>query len=183
LADIWQTVGRIILGCGVGACAGGVPLYISEISPPSMRGRIVAIEQMILCLGELIAFWLNYGFSLMASKDWWRIPLAIQIVPAVALAIGCWFFVPPSPRWLVDQGRFSCAEEVLTRLHGSDAARLEILDIRRSIEFEKTVSKATWTEMFKQPTYRLTALGMGIQAFQQLTGTNAILYYTVCSPP
>ena len=94
------TVGRIILGYGVGVCAGGVPLYISEIAPAKLRGRIIGIEQMILCLGELIAFWLNYGFTFLSTDSWWRIPLAIQVFPAIVLGFGCWTFVPPSPRWI-----------------------------------------------------------------------------------
>lgn len=165
----------------MGTCAGGVPLYVSEIAPPSMRGRVVGIEQMILCFGELVAFWFNYGFNHLPTKDWWRIPLAIQILPALVLAIGCWFWVPPSPRWLVAQGRYECAKEVLTRLHGSKAAETELLDIKESIEFGKETSEMNWRDMFKMPVLRVTLLGMGVQFFQQMTGTNSILYYTVSS--
>ncbi|KAJ5278710.1 Sugar transporter [Penicillium angulare] len=172
------TIGRVILGYGVGACAGGVPLYVAELSPPAIRGRIVAIEQMILCLGELVAFWLNYGFNFLEMNDWWRIPLAIQILPAMVLAFGCWFWLPPSPRWLASQDRHECAREVLTRLHGSEAANLEMLEIQGSIEFEHTVSEASWKDMFKAPVLRVTLLGMGVQFLQQVTGTNSILYYT-----
>ncbi|CAG7917936.1 unnamed protein product [Penicillium olsonii] len=172
------TIGRVILGLGVGACAGGVPLYVAEIAPPAIRGRIVAIEQMILCLGELVAFWLNYGFNFLETKDWWRIPLAIQIVPAIILGVGCWFWVPPSPRWLASQDRHECAREVLTRLHGSEVAELEMQEIQASIEFEHTVSEATWGDMFMMPVLRVTVLGMAVQFFQQITGTNSILYYT-----
>ncbi|KAJ5697140.1 Sugar transporter [Penicillium malachiteum] len=172
------TIGRVILGYGVGACAGGVPLYVAELSPPAIRGRVVAIEQMILCLGELVAFWLNYGFNFLETKDWWRIPLAIQILPAMVLAVGCWFWLPPSPRWLASQDRHECAREVLTRLHGSEAADLELLEIQGSIEFEHTVSQATWKDMFTKPVLRVTLLGMGVQFLQQITGTNSILYYT-----
>lgn len=146
-----------------------------------MRGRIVGIEQMILCFGELVAFWFNYVFHLMPSNDWWRIPLAIQILPAIVLAVGCWFWVPPSPRWLVAQGRYDCAREVLTRLHGSKAAETELLDIQESIEYDKASNETSWRDMFRMPVLRVTALGMGIQFFQQMTGTNSILYYTVSS--
>ena len=163
----------------MGACAGGVPLYVAEIAPPAIRGRIVAIEQMILCLGELFAFWLNYGFNFLDTKDWWRIPLAIQIVPAIILGVGCWFWVPPSPRWLASQDRHECAREVLTRFHGSETAELEMQEIQASIQFEHTVSEASWSDMFVMPVLRVTALGMAVQFFQQITGTNSILYYTV----
>jgi MFS family permease len=169
----------VILGYGVGICAGGVPLYVAELSPPSIRGRIVAIEQMILCFGELVAFWINYGFSLMEMDDWWRIPLAIQIFPAAVLAVGCWYWVPPSPRWLVAEDRLECAREVLVRLHGTDSAVAEMREIQASIEFEKQVTEATWADLFQWPVLRVTLLGTGIQFFQQVTGTNSILYYTV----
>lgn len=136
---------------------------------------------MILCFGELVAFWINYGFNFLETNDWWRIPLAIQILPAALLAVGCWFWVPPSPRWLVAQDRIECAHEVLVRLHGSDAAQIEMQEIQASIDFEKQVTEATWSDMFKWPVLRVTLLGMGIQFFQQITGTNSILYYTVSS--
>lgn len=138
---------------------------------------------MILCLGELVAFWLNYRFSYLDIDDWWRIPLAIQIVPAAALGLGCWFWLPPSPRWLISQDRHECAREVLTRLHGSEAAGLELQEMQSSIEFEHAVSEATWTEMFTMPVLWVTLLGMMLQFFQQITGTNSILYYTVGDLP
>ncbi|KAI0376772.1 putative sugar transporter [Hypomontagnella monticulosa] len=172
------TIGRIILGYGVGTCAGGVPLYVSEIAPAKMRGRIIGIEQMILCFGELVAFWLNYGFNFLETPDWWRIPLAIQVVPAIVLAVGCWFWVPPSPRWLVQQDRHQCAREVLARLHGDEAADRQMAEIAEEVAFERAVATATWGDMFKTPVLRVTLLAMGVQFFQQITGTNSILYYT-----
>jgi MFS family permease len=134
---------------------------------------------MILCFGELVAFWLNYGFNFLKIDGWWRIPLAIQVLPAVILGVGCWFWVPPSPRWLASQDRHECAREILTRLHGSEVAELEMQEIQSSIELEHTVSEASWKDMFMAPVLRVTMLGMAVQFFQQITGTNSILYYTV----
>lgn len=153
-------------------------MYVSELAPPAIRGRIIGIEQMILCLGELIAFWLDYGFSYLSIPDWWRIPLAIQVVPAALLAVGCWLWVPPSPRWLVQQDRHECAREVLARLHGDEAAELEMQEIAENVAFEKTVTMAGWMDMFRWPVLRVTLLGTGVQFFQQITGTNSILYYS-----
>lgn len=133
---------------------------------------------MILCLGELIAFWLNYGCAQLASDDWWRIPLAIQIVPAAALGVGCWFRVPPSPRWLVDQGRQECAREVLTRLHGRAEADRELRAIAETVRVRKTRGReARWGDMFAMPVLRVTLLGVTVQFLQQITGTNRF----VCS--
>ncbi|KAI1473408.1 putative sugar transporter [Daldinia eschscholtzii] len=172
------TIGRVILGYGVGTCAGGVPLYVSEIAPAKLRGRIIGIEQMILCFGELVAFWLNYGFNFLETPDWWRIPLAIQVLPAAVLAVGCWVWVLPSPRWLVQQDRHQCAREVLARLHGDEAADLQMAEIAEEVAFEKAVTTAVWADMFRPPVLRVTLLAMGVQSFQQITGTNSILYYT-----
>ncbi|TGJ78976.1 hypothetical protein E0Z10_g9787 [Xylaria hypoxylon] len=174
------SVGRLVLGVGVGAYSAGVPLYISEIAPAQLRGRIVGILMMILCFAEMVVFFVDYAFFLLDSKDWWRLPLAIQVVPALVLAIGCWIWVPPSPRWLVSQGRYECALEVLTRLHGSAAAEEEIRTIRETVEGEESVIEhpgASWADMFRGPVLRVTLLGTGVQMFQQTTGTNGIFYY------
>ncbi|KAI1658573.1 putative sugar transporter [Daldinia decipiens] len=144
------TVGHVILGYGVGTCAGGVPLYVSEIAPAKLRDRIIGIEQMILCFGELVAFWLNYGFNFLETPNWWRIPLAIQVVPAAIWGVGCWFWVLPSPRWLVQQDRHQCAREVLARLHGDEVADLQMAEIAEEVAFENAI-----------------------------TGINSILYYTI----
>lgn len=137
---------------------------------------------MVLCTGELIAFWLNYAFSYLPTNDWWRIPLAIQVLPAIVLGLGCWVWVPPSPRWLVAQNRPDCAREVLTRLHGADVAAAELAQIQDTIRLERHTA-ASWRGMFRRPILRLTLLACGIQAFQQITGTNSILYYSVRSLP
>ncbi|KAI9688124.1 MAG: Solute carrier 2 (Facilitated glucose transporter) member 8 [Bathelium mastoideum] len=170
--------GRIVLGIGVGACSGGAPLYIAEIAPAGLRGRVVALEQMVLCFGELVAFWADYGFARLQSPDWWRIPLAAQVLPAAVLAAGCWWAVPPSPRWLVAQGRREDAREVLTRLHGSVRAGAELAEMEAEQRWERRASvDVGWLSMFRPPALRVTMLGMGVQFFQQITGTNSILYY------
>ncbi|KAI0476499.1 permease of the major facilitator superfamily [Xylariaceae sp. FL0804] len=184
------STGRFVLGLGVGAYSAGVPLYISEIAPAGLRGRIVGINLMILCLGEMVVFWVVYACFLAASDDsldWWRVPLAVQVAPALVLAVGCWggwggwVWVPPSPRWLVAvEGRPECAREVLARLHGDGAAEREMAAIRRSVDEEQrqgAAAHADWADMFRGPVLRVTLLGTGIQMFQQITGTNGIFYY------
>ncbi|KAI1119958.1 general substrate transporter [Nemania abortiva] len=174
------SIGRFVLGLGVGAYSAGVPLYISEIAPPQLRGRIVGILMMILCFAEMVVFFVDYAFFFLDSDDWWRLPLAIQVVPALVLAVGCWTWVPPSPRWLVSQERYDCALEVLTRLHGSVAAEEEIRAIRDAVEGQANVvehASASWADMFRGPVLRVTLLGIFIQMFQQTTGTNGIFYY------
>ncbi|KAH8200170.1 hypothetical protein TruAng_005682 [Truncatella angustata] len=171
------TLGRLVLGVGVGAYSAGVPLYITEIAPAAIRGRIGAINLMILCFAEMVVFFVVYGFFFMNSDNWWRYPITIQILPAIVLAVGCWIWVPPSPRWLVAQDRYDCAHEVLSRLHGTDVADFEIKEIRESLSIEDASSQGTWADMLKGPVRWVTFLGTTIQFLQQITGTNSIFYY------
>lgn len=192
--------GRFVVGLGVGAYAAGVPLYCAEISPPALRGRVGGITMMILCFAEMVVFLVDFAafaaFPGPADDGWWRLPVALQVVPAAVLAVGCWRgrWVPPSPRWLVAEARYDCALEVLTRLHGSEAAGQEMREIRAAIDEElrradqdededgrvvvvKT-AEASWGDMFRGPMLRVTLLGATLQFFQQATGTNALFYYT-----
>lgn len=187
-----MAAGRLVIGLGIGAYAAGVPLYIGEISPPSLRGRIGAINLMILCFAEMVVFFVDLACFFLPSDGWWRLPLLVQVAPAALLAVGCWRagWVPPSPRWLVAQGRYDCALEVLTRLHGADAAAAEMRDIRDTLAAEDEergssgggeaarAGGAGWADMFRGPVLRVTLLGAGVQFLQQATGTNAIFYYT-----
>ncbi|KAI1859670.1 uncharacterized protein JN550_011865 [Neoarthrinium moseri] len=177
-----MTLGRLILGVGVGAYSAGVPLYITEIAPAAVRGRIGAINLMILCFAEMVVFFVVYGFFFVESNDWWRYPIGIQVLPALVLALGCWSWVPPSPRWLVAQERYDCAHEVLSRLHGSDVAEFEMKEIRNSLSVEGASSQGIWADMFRQPVLRITFLGTTIQFLQQITGTNSIFYCRVSVP-
>lgn len=180
-----MTAGRFVIGLGIGAYAAGVPLYCSEISPAALRGRIGGINMMILCFAEMVVFFVDYAFFFLPSDDWWRLPVALQVVPAAILAAGCCrtSWVPPSPRWLVAEGRYDCALEVLTRLHGSEAAAHEMREIRAALDEEQQASDerragASWADMFRGPMLRVTLLGATVQFLQQATGTNAIFYYT-----
>lgn len=178
-----MTAGRFVIGLGIGAYAAGVPLYCSEISPAALRGRIGGINMMILCFAEMVVFFVVYAFFFLNSDNWWRVPVALQVVPAAVLAMGCWrsSWVPPSPRWLVAEERYDCALEVLTRLHGTEAAELEMREIREALSEEQAddkLAEASWGDMFRGPMLRVTVLGATIQFFQQATGTNAIFYYT-----
>lgn len=178
-----MTAGRFVIGLGIGAYAAGVPLYCSEISPAALRGRIGGINMMILCFAEMVVFFVDYAFFFLPSDDWWRLPVALQVLPAAVLAAGCWWssWVPPSPRWLVAEERYDCALEVLTRLHGSEAAEQEMREILAALDEEQADDKlagASWADMFRGPMLRVTLLGATVQFFQQATGTNAIFYYT-----
>lgn len=170
-------VGRIVLGLGVGCCSAEVPLYLSEVAPANIRGQLIAIEQMVLCLGEMVAFWANYGFAYLGTNHWWRISISLQIIAAIALGGLCYFWVLPSPRWLAMQDRRDEAQEVLIRLHGTDKAQIEMDMLNQQLELENSVDRASWRELFQFPLLKITMNGTLVQFFQQATGTISLVYY------
>lgn len=102
-------VGRFVFGIGVGMLAMVCPLYLSEIAPPNIRGSLVALQQLSITFGIMSSFWINYGTQYIGgtgvgqSQAAWRVPLALQCLPSIILATGT-FFLPYSPRWLINQG-------------------------------------------------------------------------------
>jgi MFS family permease len=103
-------VGRFIAGLSIGQLSMVVPLYLSELAPPNLRGSLVAMQQLGITVGIMVAFWLDYGTQHIGgtgdgqSEAAWRFPLAFQCLPSIILGIGT-FFLPFTPRWLVMQGK------------------------------------------------------------------------------
>jgi hypothetical protein len=102
--------------------------------------------------------------------------LKIQIVPAIILVIGC-FYILPSPRWLAEKGRWDECLDVLTRLHGTEAATAEYNQIRAAIHIERESSVGSYKELFSRRYRKRTLIAMATAGLQQLTGTNSILYF------
>lgn len=103
-------VGRFIAGLAIGQLSMVVPLYLSELAPPNLRGSLVTLQQLGITVGIMVAFWLDYGTQFIGgtgdgqSPAAWRFPLAFQTVPSITLAIGT-FLLPYSPRWLMMKGK------------------------------------------------------------------------------
>lgn len=103
-------VGRAIAGVSIGMLSMGVPLYLGELAPPNIRGSLVALQQLAITVGIMVAFWLDYGTQYIGGTGEgqrdvaWRLPLALQCLPSAIMLAGT-FFLPYSPRWLMNQGK------------------------------------------------------------------------------
>ncbi|PSR75621.1 general substrate transporter, partial [Coniella lustricola] len=139
--------GRFITGMGVGSLAMIVPIYNSEVAPPEVRGALVALQQLAICFGIMVSFWIDYGTNFIGgtalaqqSNAAWLVPICLQIAPAVVLFAGM-LAMPFSPRWLVHHGREDEARQVLAKLRGlprdHELVALEFLEIKAQSLFEK----------------------------------------------
>ncbi|HDP35748.1 MAG TPA: MFS transporter [Candidatus Hydrogenedentes bacterium] len=165
---------RFIGGLGVGGASVVSPMYIAEISPAPVRGRLVALAQFNIVLGILIAFLSNYIIGLLQLGDVeWRWMFGVEAFPAAVYFL-LLFMTPRSPRWLLAMKRENEARAVLTRV-GSRNVETEIKAIKESLDIERH----NLQEPFFQKKYMTPILlAIMIAAFNQLSGINAILYYS-----
>lgn len=162
-------VGRIILGLAIGVASFAAPLYIAEMSPPAVRGTLVAMNQMAIVTGILLSYLVDYFFS--ASGDWHSMIL-LGTLPAILLGLGM-LTLPESPRWLVVSGQEEKANSVLQKVRGTDQIHQELTEIKSSLDEEK----GDWREIFAPHLRSALIVGVGLGAFQQFTGINTIIYY------
>lgn len=169
---------RILGGLGVGMAILVAPMYIAEIAPRKMRGRLVTFNQLNIVVGISIAYFSNYFFQqIIADPDLkWRVMLGVEAVPAL-LYLALLFFVPRSPRWLMQKGWDEEAMGVLTRVNGEANAPVVFREIEKSLSEEVNKDKARWSEVFSRRMKTVLIIGFGIAFFQQITGINAIFYY------
>lgn len=159
---------RFIGGLGVGASTIAAPAYLSEISPPKLRGRLVGMYQLSIVLGILVAFLSNYLLSEIGENAW-RWMLGVEAIPAIIFGIMI-STVPKSPRWLVMKGKLNEAANILKSI--DPAAKIE--DLAKAIKS----SGASKLESIFSPKYRpALTLVFFIAFFNQLSGINAFLYY------
>lgn len=169
---------RFIGGLGIGGASVVGPMYIAEISPAQWRGRLVALSQFNIVLGILFAYISNYFIASLSLGDVeWRWMFGVAAIPA-ALYYVLLFYTPRSPRWLISQQREQEARVVLSLINADNRTSVideEIADIRKSIDLDHH----SLEEPFFQWKYRRPILlAFMIAAFNQLSGINAILYYS-----
>ncbi|KAI4863399.1 general substrate transporter [Hypoxylon rubiginosum] len=173
--------GRAIAGFACGQILSVVPIYIAEISPPKQRGFVVGLQGMAIACGFAIANWIGYGGSYASGDAQWRITLSMQIPAAVCLAVGI-FFVPFSPRWLIQQDRHEEARRILLRFHDTDEdhdlVNQEMIQIREQMNFEKMQNNPSWFaavgQLFSRQYLRRTMTASFILTMSQLSGSQVI---------
>lgn len=168
---------RIIGGLGVGAASMTSPIYIAEISPARLRGRMVSLNQFAIIFGMLVVYFVNYFIAQGSGEAWnvatgWRWMFASESLPALLL-LGFLFFVPESPRWLMKQGRVEQARGILARIDGEAHAESEIKEIKLALKEES----GSLRQLFTPPLRILLVIGVSLAVLQQVTGINVFLYY------
>jgi MFS transporter, SP family, arabinose:H+ symporter len=164
---------RFIGGLGIGGSSVLGPMYIAEIAPANLRGRLVGFFQFNVVFGILLAYFSNYVISLQRfGVTEWRWELGVTAVPA-ALFFIMLFTIPRSPRWLVKKGRTAEARTVL-QLTGDENFEHDLQDIVESIDVERSqAAEKLFSRRYLFPIFLAVSIGM----FNQLSGINAILYY------
>jgi len=180
---------RLIGGVGVGMASVLAPLYISEFSPPHLRGRLAALYQLSLVIGILSAYFSNWMLQGFAENNpgafgseglfyWtmvaevWRGMFGAEMIPA-GLFFTLLFFVPESPRWLIKAGRDKAGLAILTRVSGETVAQRELVEIKEALAHEEGTIK----ELFRPGLRIALMVGVGLSVFGQLTGVNIVIYY------
>lgn len=166
---------RLIGGLGVGASSVVAPMYIAEIAPAKVRGRLVALTQFNIVFGMLIAYFSNYFISTFElGLAEWRWMLGVEAIPA-AIFFMLLFTIPFSPRWLISKGRESEAEAVLQKVGtDNDSVANEMAEIRKSLDLEHhSIRESFFQKKYLKP----ISLAVMIAVFNQLSGINAVLYY------
>lgn len=169
---------RIIGGLGVGAASMTCPLYIAEVAPARMRGRLVSWNQFAIVAGMLVVYFVNYFIARIPDDPTWNVTtgwrwmFGSESLPAL-LFLACLFLVPESPRWLVRQRRFGEAQGVLTRIDGAEYAECELTEISRTVEKDAV----TVGQLFSAGWLPVLLIGVALAVLQQITGINVMLYY------
>lgn len=174
-------VGRIINGFCVGICSAQVPVYITEIAPPTKRGRLVGAQQWAITWGIMIMFYISYGCSFINGNAAFRVPWALQMIPAIILFFGM-IVLPESPRWLASKDRWEECEQVLILTHGkgdphSPWVAREFQEIREWIDIERASAQVRYIDLFSAKYINRTHIGLFTQIWSQLTGMNVMMYY------
>ena len=179
---------RMLGGFGVGAALIIAPMYIGEIAPAAMRGRMVSFNQLNIVIGISAAFFTNYLILRVGKSDlpcaqalglgqWtWRWMLGVEALPAVFYFFAL-FAVPESPRWLVMNGKEEDARRVLTKVSDRARAEADVSAVKASLDAERGTERATLRDLFRPSMRLVLVIGVSVAILQQVTGINAVFFY------
>lgn len=160
---------RILAGVAIGLASVVSPMYIAEVSPAAIRGRLVSMNQFAIVIGAMASYGVSYLYSFSGN---WRMMFACAAVPTLALMIGL-LFIPESPRWLAQEGRFDDAFQVMSRIEGKASAQKEVEAIRTTIGEES----GKWRELLSPGVRMALIVGVGLCLFQGWSGGSAVNFY------
>ncbi len=169
---------RIIGGIGIGVASMNAPMYIAEIAPSNIRGKMVTYYQLAIVIGFFVVFLATYfiGNSLTETQNitfGWKRMFWSELIPS-CLFLVLLFFVPKSPRWLALKGKDEDALVILIKIHGSEKANKEIKEIKDSLKSSDDGIKVNY---FSKIIIGIIIIGTTLSVLQQFTGINAVLYY------
>jgi MFS transporter, SP family, xylose:H+ symportor len=168
---------RIVGGVGIGMASLISPLYIAEIAPARMRGRLVSYNQLAIVLGILGVYFVNYYIAGLGDETWdvstgWRWMFASGALPALLFFL-LLLRIPESPRFLVQAQRTGPALELLTRIAGAEQAKVDLRDIEAVVASKGDGHGRLWSGSARKP----FVLGIALAVLQQITGINVFMYY------
>ncbi|MEM1058291.1 MAG: sugar porter family MFS transporter [Verrucomicrobiota bacterium] len=178
----WLIAGRVFLGLAIGVASCVAPLYISEMAPPQIRGGLVSLNQLMITIGIVFSYAVDYGFSVLEENGTltagqaWGWMLGFGAIPAVVLGVGM-MLLPDSPRWLAAKGRRADAERTLKKIRGTEDVSGEMAEIDESLKEASEESKSDWSELARPWLRPLLIVGIGLGIFQQFSGINTVIYY------
>jgi sugar porter (SP) family MFS transporter len=169
---------RFMSGLGIGASSMICPVYIAEIAPQRLRGRLGSLFQLGIVMGIFLTLFINKVVQGMGDEAWnmtsgWRWMLGLEAVPAI-IFLGLLSLVPESPRWLAQRGREVEARSILERVGGVDHAACELAAIKAAAQREE----GRFFELFTGPYRRPLLIAVLLMACSQFCGINAIIYYS-----
>ena len=173
----WYIVFRFIGGIGIGIASMLAPMYISEIAPANIRGRLISIYQLGIVIGILLIYFVNAAIAGLHDEAWnidygWRWMFGSGIIPSIVFII-LLLIVPESPRWLSQKNRWSEAEDILIKVSGEETAKKELSYIRESLSFQKI----SFLKLIKPGLRTALIIGVILSILSQVTGINVIMYY------
>ncbi|KAI9065208.1 general substrate transporter [Trametes sanguinea] len=182
---VWSMIGcRFLIGIGVGVAACVAPLYIQELSPTRLRGRMVVVNVVMITGGQVVAYGIDAAFENLHGG--WRWMVGLGAVPAAAQALFL-FFLPESPRIMIRRNDFDAARATMTKIYAyatPEQVELKVRSLAAAVKLSVEITNSTtFLQRFRliltDPINRRALIvGCGMQAFQQLCGFNTLMYYS-----